>query len=100
MGGEVHHTPANEVTPFSTAKGPAIWMDIRHHKKTGSNGKGKEQVRYRERQRDLIQQGKVMNAILKDVQDINEIAPEIYDIPVRQMLKTYIRNQKNGTYKK
>ncbi len=32
-----------------------------------------------------------------DAQNINSIAPGLYDIPIRQMLKTYRRNLQNGT---
>ena len=57
VGGEVHHMPADGVSPVSRAKGSAIWMQIPHHGDTKSSGSSDEAKDYRAKQRELIKQG-------------------------------------------
>jgi hypothetical protein len=96
VGGEVHHMPADEVSPVSRAKGTAIWMQTRHHDATSSNGMSKKAVDYRQEQKDLIDAGKISDAIAKDIKDVKRIAPGIYDISIQQMRKKFIRSQTNA----
>jgi hypothetical protein len=96
VGGEIHHMPADSVSPLSTAKGPAIWMQTLHHRRTGSNdanGRGDAEL-YRDVQKRLIQSGHFNKAMEMDIKDVQTIAPGLYDIPIRQMQKKY--NLKQG----
>ncbi len=96
MGGEVHHIPANDVSPTSKAKGTAIWMETTHHKVTASNGPGTSAKIYRSKQQELISDGKTNSAIAKDIADVNRVAPGLYTIPLLQMLKVNQRNKSNA----
>ncbi len=96
VGGEVHHVPADEVSPTSMRRETAIWMETAHHIRTKSNGRTAGSKDYRKDLQRLVDQGDTLGAIRKDVQDVQRIAPHLYDIPILQMLKTYSRNKRNG----
>jgi hypothetical protein len=99
VGGEVHHMPADSVSPLSTPKGPAIWMYPHHHKDTASNGSGDQAREYRIKQQRFINQGDFTKAMLMDIQDVKKRFPGVYDLAIQQMLKKYIRNQNNANTK-
>jgi len=88
-GGEVDHTPAQSVSPYSRVKGPSVWMEKPDHKKTASWGSGKEAQAYRRRQADLIKQGKLREAIQMDIDDIRAKFGSKYDENIRQMLAAF-----------
>jgi hypothetical protein len=96
VGGEVHHMPADSATDISKAKGPAIWMYGHHHAKTKSNGGVVGSRSYRDRQKDLINQGKLDQAMIEDIQNVMNIAPGLYNVPIQQMLKTRRKNDQNA----
>ena len=85
-GGEVHHTPANSSSPLSTGKGPSIWMHRRDHRRTASCGSSRGARKYRARQKSLIRQGKIREAIAMDLKDIRKKFGDKYDACIRQML--------------
>jgi hypothetical protein len=96
VGGQVHHMPADSISPLTTAKGPAIWMYILDHENTASfkNRPGAKQ--YRVDQQKLINQGRFSDAIKMDIQDITKNFPGVYEISIMQMLEKYKKTQKNG----
>ncbi len=100
MGGEVHHTPANEVTEETKALGYGFWMERSDHIKTASYGRKTKAKAYRARQGDLINQGQYDQAQLEDLRDVKRIGQGLYDIPVLQMLKTKQRNQNDAAKNK
>jgi hypothetical protein len=100
VGGNVHHTPSNSATLESTAKGYGIWMRTADHAKTASHNTQRESNTYRDRQKRLIQQGQYDQVQFEDIEDIKAIGGELYDIPIRQMLKTKQRNQNNASTKR
>ncbi len=79
----------SKMNPDGEAKyGPAIQMDPADHNETASK---KDKV-YREKQRQLIQEGKLKEAILMDIEDINEIAvkrgnPSKYNCAIQEALE-------------
>jgi hypothetical protein len=99
VGGQVHHMPADSVNPLPTAQGSAIWMYSHHHKKTASWGNQREAELYRANQKALIDHSKTDEAILDDIQDVEKIAPGLYNISIRQMLKKYKRSKGNAGQK-
>lgn len=89
-GGEVHHSPANSISPLSTDKGPSIWMTRRDHRRTASCGSGRGARRYRAQQKALIKDGKFRDAVAKDIRDIRKKFGKKYDACIKQML-AYLR---------
>jgi len=85
-GGEVHHTPANSISPLSTGKGPSVWMSKRDHKKTASWGRSRSAKKYRAKQKALIKKGKMRQAIAMDIRDIRKKFGKKYDACIKQML--------------
>jgi hypothetical protein len=93
VGGEVHHMPANDASPLTKAEGPAIWVQIPHHKDTDSNGKnGNDGKKYRDWQRQQILSGHPEKALTEDIKDIKRIAPKLYDVSIDQMIKKIHRD--------
>jgi RHS repeat-associated protein len=85
--GEVHHTPANSVSPRTHGSGPAIWMTKADHRMTASHGhQGINGAAHRARQSALIQQGNWYRAIEMDVIDITQNIGHKYDRGIREML--------------
>ena len=76
---EVHHMPADSSTELSRDDGPAIKMDKEDHRQTASCGNSKEAKEYREKQKELIDQGKFREAFQMDVDDIHEKFGDKYD---------------------
>jgi len=76
---EVHHMPADSASELSRDDGPAIKMEKEDHKQTGSYGNSKEAQEYREKQKELIEQGKFREAFEMDVEDIREKFGDKYD---------------------
>lgn len=54
IGGQVHHIPADSISPLNKDDGPGIWMKTPDHQRTGSWGRGLDQQAYREQQKHLI----------------------------------------------
>lgn len=76
---EVNHMPPDSVTELRRDDGPAIKMDIKDHRQTASCGSSKEAKEYREKQKELIDQGKFREAFQMDVDDIREKFGDKYD---------------------
>lgn len=90
-GGEVHHSPANSVSPLSRNRGPAIWMTKRDHRRTASCGSSRAARRYRAKQKSLIKKGKFREAMARDIRDIRKKFGKKYDKCIRLML-AYFRS--------
>jgi hypothetical protein len=76
---EVHHMPADSASELPREDGPAIVMDYEDHRQTASYGFSKEAAEYRQTQRDLIAEGKFMEAQQMDIDDIHEKFDDKYD---------------------
>ncbi len=86
-GGEVHHMPADSVSPFSKDAGPAIQMDKFDHMQTASWGSSASAIEYRQNQAFLIENGMFKEAIMMDIQDIQGKFGSKYDSAILEMLK-------------
>jgi hypothetical protein len=78
-GKQMHHMPADDVSPLKKTDGPSIEMDEKDHRKTASYGYSKEAQEYRAQQKELIEQGKFKEAFEMDVKDIQEKFGDKYD---------------------
>lgn len=83
---EVHHMPADSVSNLERDDGPAIKMDKEDHRQTASCGSSKEAREYREKQKDLIEQGKFREALQMDIDDLHEKFSDKYDDAIAEML--------------
>jgi hypothetical protein len=100
-GKESHHTPAKDTykhTNLDKNDGPAIKMDPADHQKTASWGTSADAKAYRQKQKDLIDQGKFDEAIEMDVKDIKSKFPGKYDACLDQML-AYAKTIKKSALK-
>jgi hypothetical protein len=86
-GGEVHHMPADSVSPLSRSKGPGILMDKADHARTASHGsQGLAGAKYRARQKALIEQGRFDDAVQMDIDDIQSKSANKYDDAILEMI--------------
>jgi hypothetical protein len=84
---EAHHIPPwdayKDVIPLKQGEGPSIWMHKEDHYKTASHGGTNEE--YWQVQRELITQGKFIDAFKRDVQDLKDAGLyEKYEKPILQ----------------
>ena len=62
-------------------------MEPSDHRKTGSYGRTPDAIEYREKQRELLNNGKLIDAINMDIQDIKLKFGDKYDKAIDDMLK-------------
>lgn len=80
-GAHRHHMPSKQASPLAEADGPAIRMSPADHRRTASYGGGPDspQQAYRDKQRQLISEGRFDDAFLMDVDDIQSKFGNKYD---------------------
>lgn len=86
-GGQVHHMPADSVSPYSKNSGPGIRMDTPDHMKTASWGRSKAAQAYRAIQKELIDKGLFREAQQMDIENVRELFGNKYDEAIQQMLE-------------
>ena len=84
-GGEIHHAPADSVSPLSTGEGPGFRMGVEDHRETASWGSSREAQAYRAEQRALIEQGRFEEAQQMDIKDAQSKFGDKYDEGIKQM---------------
>jgi len=85
-GGQVHHTPADSISPLNRGQGPGFRMDTLDHYQTGSWGSSASAQTYRAAQRALIDQGKFDDAIQMDIDNVRGLFGNKYDEGILQMI--------------
>ena len=70
-------------------------MEKEDHRKTASWGPGENSKRYREKQRQLIEDGRFRDAVQMDVDDIRSKFGEKYDDAIGEMLE-YVELSRSG----
>ena len=85
-GGQVHHMPADSVSPLSKANGPGIRMETVDHMKTASWGSSKAAKEYRRIQKGLIDSGKFLEAQQMDIDNVRSLFGNKYDDAIAEML--------------
>lgn len=83
---EVHHMPADSVSNLERNDGPAIKMEKVDHKQTASCGMSREAREYRNKQKELLDQGKFREALQMDMDDIHEKFGDKYNDAIAEML--------------
>ena len=86
-GGQVHHAPADSVSPYSRNKGPAIRMDTQDHIDTASWGSSNLAKQYREKQQFLIESGMFKEAQQMDIDDLHMKFGDKYDKGIEEMVQ-------------
>ncbi|WP_397601921.1 hypothetical protein [Silvanigrella sp.] len=89
-----HHIPSKvtyENSNISVDNGPAIRMNYDHEKYFSCHGKSRKILKYLEKQKQLVQNGKVMDAIQNDEDDIIGKTITTYSRAIKEM-KDYARN--------
>ncbi len=86
-GGQVHHMPADSVSPYSKNAGPGIRMDTPDHMKTASWGRSKSAQEYRAVQKELIDKGLFREAQQMDIDNVRTLFGNKYDDAIQQMLE-------------
>lgn len=84
---EVHHMPADSVTGISRGDGPAIRMETADHRKTASCGSSLDAKEYREKQKELVDNGEFKKALQMDIEDIRDKFGDKYDSEISEMEK-------------
>ena len=84
---EVHHMPADSVSPLERNDGSAIKMDKEDHRKTASCGNSRDAQEYRAKQKELIEKGKFREAVQMDIDDIHEKFSDKYDDAIAEMME-------------
>ncbi|MCC8691648.1 hemagglutinin repeat-containing protein [Xanthomonas campestris] len=88
-GLDSHHCPAQSCykgAPIGSGGGPAIKMDPEDHELTASFGRSKSAQAYRDKQKELLDQGRLMDAVQMDVDDIRAKFGKKYDGHIQQMI--------------
>ena len=93
---EVHHVPADSASYLERDDGPAIKMDKCDHRQTASCGNSKEAREYRNKQKELIDQGRFRDALQMDIDDIHEKFGDKYDKAIGEMLEYVDKIEKEG----
>ena len=88
--------PADTVSPLERGDGPAIKMDKEDHRQTASCGNSREAREYREKQRELISEGKFREAIQMDIDDIKEKFGDKYDDAIAELMDYVDELEKDG----
>ena len=93
---EVHHMPADSASNLERGDGPAIKMEKEDHRQTASCGMSREAREYREKQKELIEQGKFREALQMDIDDIHEKFGDKYDDAIKEMLEYVDQLEEEG----
>ncbi len=91
LAGEVHHMPAWSATRDAAVGGatrantPSIWMTSVDHAATASYGNRAGAIAYRAEQQALIGQGRYLDAMRMDVNNIRQLFGGKYEGAIQQM---------------
>ena len=86
-GGQVHHMPADSVSPYSKGDGPGIRMETNDHMDTASWGRSKGAQVYRAKQKELIDKGLFREAQQMDIEDVQSKFGNKYNESIQEMLE-------------
>lgn len=82
---EIHHMPADQASPLHENNGPAIPLPKAEHEITASYGNSASAIAYRQKQYDLIREGRFEEAQQMDIDDIREKFGNKYDKHIEEM---------------
>lgn len=81
---EVHHMPADSISPLERNDGPAIVMEKDDHRLTASCGNSREAQEYRSAQAAKIERGDFKGAMQMDIDDLRSKFGSKYDKQIEQ----------------
>ena len=84
--GQRHHMPSKSVSPLSPNKGPCIRMTVSDHKKTASYGGGSSAIKFREKEKKKIEDGKFLAAQQLGVKDVQSRFDSKYNSAITEMI--------------
>jgi len=89
-GGETHKMPSWGAVQSAGGvpgrlKSASIWMLLADHQGTKSWGSSARAVKYQAEQAQLIREGRYLDALKKDVEDIRAVHGDKYDVAIQQM---------------
>jgi len=87
---EVHHIPAASISSLNYCDGPAVTMNRSDHQQTASYDSKRGSREFRERQHNLINQGRFAEAIQMDIDDMHDKFGNKYDNGINSALE-YVR---------
>ena len=91
-GLDSHHMPAKSISGLGVDPGPAVKMVPADHARTSSNGKRPGSAEYREQLKEMIDDGRMRDAMATEVRDVRAAALEVsnnmkkYNEAMQQML--------------
>jgi RHS repeat-associated protein len=88
-GTEINHIPPKSVVPdtLSTeSRGPAIQMDYDDHRAVYSTGSSRQAKAWRQWQQELIDAGRIDEAVQMDIDDVRRRFGTKYDDSIKEML--------------
>lgn len=98
-----HHVIAHKsyegVLGITKDEGPAIRMTSTDHRKTASNDNGADGEAWRDKQKELLKQGKIDQAWNNEVADIRKHCGTKYDQHIKQAEKQMLKLDKEGKIK-
>lgn len=93
---EVHHMPADSISPLNRGDAPSVSMDKADHRETASCGNSKEAQEYRNTQKDLIEQGNFRGALQMDIKDLRDKFGDKYEAQIAECLQYVDKLDKKG----
>jgi filamentous hemagglutinin len=91
-GLDSHHCPAKSCykdAQISSQDGPAVKLDPPDHRRTASYGSSPDAKEYRALQKELVDQGRVREAVQMDIDDLRRKFGDKYESAIKQM-QTYL----------
>lgn len=86
LDGERHHMPSDSVSPLTTYSGPCIRMTKSDHALTGSYANTTSSIVFREKEKELIEDGKFLAAQKLGIDDIQSKFGSKYDYAISDMI--------------
>lgn len=83
--------PADSVSPIPRDRGPAIQMDPLEHRQTSSWGRSAAAQAYRQQIKELIDAGRMRDAMAVEIKDVRRLFGTKYIPAIREMLD-YAKN--------
>ncbi|MCX5093835.1 hypothetical protein OOK36_34115 [Streptomyces sp. NBC_00365] len=92
-GNEINHMPQNASTPISKYSGPAVRMARADHRQLWSTGSSMQSQAWLGMQRDLVNSGKIDEAMMNDINDVVTRFPGTYNNAIGEMIGSLSQNE-------
>jgi RHS repeat-associated protein len=85
-GHQVNHMPQHAATPLTRYNGPAIRMTTEDHAQVSSTGSSASARRWLSNQRELVDSGRIDEAMMNDIDDVVSRFPGKYNNAIAEMI--------------